>query len=131
MTTVVDASALVAAMAADGEDGRWAEEIIGRGALAAPHLVLAEASNILRRLELGERLTPFETASALEDLLALDIELLPFEPFAYRVWELRPNLTTYDGWYVAVAEAFDAPLATLDRRLTRAPGPSCSFLSPS
>ena len=33
-----------------------------------------------------------------------------------------------DAWYVAVAEALSAPLATLDIRLTKAPGPHCRFL---
>ena len=40
-----------------------------------------------------------------------------FEPFAGRVWELRANLTSYDAWYVALAEALEAPLATLGRFL--------------
>jgi len=31
--------------------------------------------------------------------------------------ELRRNVTSYDAWYVAVAERFALPLATLDRRL--------------
>lgn len=35
-----------------------------------------------------------------------------------------------DAWYVAVAEASGAPLATLDVRLSRAPGPRCDFLVP-
>jgi predicted nucleic acid-binding protein len=54
-----------------------------------------------------------------------------FEPFAGRVWELRRNLTSYDAWYVAVAEALDLPLATLDRRLGRATGTSCRVRVPS
>ncbi len=130
MTTVVDASTLVAAMADGGRDGLWAEEVIGGGSLVAPHLVMAEVANIVRRLELDSSLSRVEAATALEDLLALDIELLPFAPFAHRVWELRSNITSYDGWYVAVAEAFEAPLATLDRRLEKAPGPTCAFLTP-
>jgi hypothetical protein len=31
-------------------------------------------------------------------------------------------------WYVAIAEALDAPLATLDGRLATAAGPRCQFL---
>ncbi len=37
-----------------------------------------------------------------------------------RAWELRRNLTTYDAAYVALAEALEAPLLTLDRALGRA-----------
>ena len=32
--------------------------------------------------------------------------------------------------YVALAEATNVPLATLDRRLVRAAGPTCRFLAP-
>jgi predicted nucleic acid-binding protein len=38
------------------------------------------------------------------------------------VWELRDDLTAYDAVYVALAEALDATLLTLDKRLAGAPG---------
>ena len=47
-----------------------------------------------------------------------------------RVWALRQNLTCYDAWYVALAEALDCPLATLDRKLSRADGPACAVVTP-
>jgi predicted nucleic acid-binding protein len=131
MSLVVDASVLVAATADGGRDGTWAEQALGEGGpLVAPHLVLVEATNILRRLERSRELTRLEAGAARRDLLRLDLELFPFEPFADRVWALRQSVTSYDAWYVAVAEDLDAPLATLDRRLARAPGPSCRFLTP-
>ena len=58
------------------------------------------------------------------------MQLYPFAPFAERVWSLRDNLTAYDAWYVALAEALDCPLATLDRKLGRASGPTCEFIIP-
>ena len=58
------------------------------------------------------------------------MELFPFAPFAERVWALRENLTSYDAWYVALAEALDCPLVTLDRRLSRANGPICEIIAP-
>lgn len=82
----------------------------------ARKLVLAQASNILRRLELAGELSRVEAASAHRDLLRLDIDLYPFAPFARRVWALRSNLTCYDAWYVALAETLACPLATLDGR---------------
>lgn len=36
----------------------------------------------------------------------------------------------YDAWYVALAEMFACPLATLDGRLSRATGPQCQFATP-
>ena len=130
MSVVVDASVLVAATTDSGPEGVWAEEILSRGGIVAPHLVLVEATNILRRLERSREVSPLEAAAARRDLVRLAIDLLPFEPFADRVWELRRNVTSYDAWYVAIAEAFDLPLATLDRRLARATGPACRFLTP-
>ena len=130
MSVVVDASVLVAATTDSGPEGAWAEEILSQGGIVAPHLVLVEATNILRRLERSREVSPLEASAARRDIVRLAIDLLPFEPFADRVWELRRNVTSYDAWYVAIAEAFDVPLATLDRRLARAPGPSCRFLTP-
>ena len=128
MTTVVDASVLVAALVDSGPDGIWAESVIAQGSLVGPELALAEASNILRRLELARTITRSEATGAHNDLLRLDLELFPF---AHRVWALRDNLTSYDAWYVALAEALACPLATLDRPMTRATGPTCQFLSPT
>jgi predicted nucleic acid-binding protein len=130
VSAVVDASFLVAALSDAGAEGRWAEDVVRAGNLIAPHLALAEATNILRRLELEGRLGRMEAGAAARDLLLLDLELVPFTPFAERVWELRANVTSYDAWYVAVAEQFDLPLATLDRRLAKATGPRCRFLLP-
>ena len=68
---------------------------------------------------------------AQHDLLRLPLELWPYEPVAERVWDLRHNLSTYDGWYVALAELLEAPLATADLRLARAPGLRCEVRVPS
>jgi predicted nucleic acid-binding protein len=130
VTVVVDASVLVAATCDAGPDGAWAEEILADGEIVSPHLVLVEATNVLRRFERSKQLERSEAAAALRDLLRLELILVPFEPFAARVWELRGAVTSYDAWYVAVAEALDAPLATFDRRLARASGPACSFRCP-
>ncbi len=130
MSAVVDASFLVAAMVDTGAEGRWAEDLVRASGLIAPHLALVEATSILRRFELEGRLGRMEAGAAAGDLLQLDLELVPFTPFAERVWELRANVTSYDAWYVAVAEQCDLPLAALDRRLARATGPRCRFLLP-
>jgi predicted nucleic acid-binding protein len=131
LSIVVDSSVLVAATVDVGPNGIWAERIIGEHSIFGPEIVLAETLNILRRLELATKITGFEATAAYQDCLQLNLESFPFSPFAERVWTLRSTLTSYDAWYVAVAEALDLPLATLDGRLTRAPGPKCQFLSPS
>ena len=130
MTVVVDASTVVAALLDTGPVGRWAESVIAAGALAAPHFMPVEVANILRRSVLAKNVSGEIGARAHRNVLDLRVELFPYEPFATRVWELRANITAYDAWYVAVAETFDAQLATLDRALVRASGPRCDFATP-
>ena len=130
MSVVVDSSVLVAALVDSGPRGTWAEDALANGPLHAPELARAEATNILRRLEMAKQITKAEANAAHEDLMQLELELFAFDLFAERIWELRHNVTSYDAWYVAVAEALKLPLATLDARLSRAKGPTCKFLTP-
>jgi len=130
LSVVVDSSVVVAALVDTGENGAWAEKILERGDLYAPELLRVESANVLRRLERGKEIAEQEANAAFEDLMELDVELHAFEPFSERVWELRHNVTNYDGWYVALAEALNLPLATLDGRLVKAEGPKCRFLTP-
>ena len=127
---VVDASVIVSTLVDLGREGQWAEASVADGILIGPELVLVEASNILRRLEQAGDISQQGATNAHGDLLQLDIELFPFAPFAERVWALRSNLTSYDAWYVALAEEFDCPLITLDKRLSRASGPKCEIVIP-
>ncbi len=128
---VVDASLVVAALIDSGKDGTWAQDVLADGQLAAPHLMPVEVANILRRATLSGQISADSAALAHADLLALPIQLFPYGPFADRVWELRANLTSYDAWYVALAETLDAKLATLDLRLSRAQGARCLFEIPT
>ena len=130
MTLVIDASALVAALTDTGPEGRWARARTGSDSLACPEVALAEATNTLRRLERAGNLRAGEAVNSFRDLMEFDLDLHPFRPFAERVWGLRHNLSGYDAWYVALAEALDCPLVTLDLRLSRSPGPACAFLTP-
>ncbi len=130
MTLVADASLVVAALVDGGRDGTWAEQVLAGEALAAPHHMPVEVANILRRAVLAGEISADVAALAHSDLLDLRVELFPYAPFASRVWELRENLTTYDAWYVAVAESVGGKLGTLDAKLARATGPRCSFVVP-
>ncbi len=125
----MDASVLVAALIDTGPSGIWAESVLAAGSLHSPELARAEATNIFRRLERAKLITTPEANAAHDDLMRLAIELFPFEPFADRVWELRHNVTSYDAWYVALAETLDLPLATLDGPLLRSTGVACQFLT--
>lgn len=130
MTLVVDASVVVAALIDPGRVGTWAESQLTSGPLAAPHLMPVEVANILRRSALAGDISADVASMAHEDLLSLRVEHFPYLPFASRVWELRSNVTTYDAWYVALAESLGAELATLDAKLARATGTLCEFALP-
>ena len=130
MTLVVDASLVVAALVDSGPVGVWAERRLGSGEIVAPHLLPVEVASVLRRAEHADEISTDVATLAYRDLLDLPLGLYPYEPFADRIWQLRATVTPYDAWYVAVAEAIDAPLATLDGRLAAAPGPTCRFETP-
>ncbi len=134
MTLVPDASVLLAALLDGGSNGRWAESVIGDHDLVAPDQVVLETMNVLRRLERSGDITRLEANVAQRDANRLVIELLPAAPFAERIWSLRHNLTSYDAAYVAIAEALDVPMATLDTRLVGSAeagtAVNCTFIVP-
>jgi len=90
--------------------------------LHAPHLLAVEVAQVIRRYEAKGDITPVRGAEAIADLTDLDVARHPHEPLLPVIWRLRHNLTAYDAAYVALAEALDAPLVTLDSRLAAAPG---------
>lgn len=94
--------------------------------LWAPHLLDAEVGNALRGHVRGGRATGEAAATALDELAALPIQRTPHAPLLARAFELRDNLTFYDGLYVALAEKLGMTLLTMDNRLARAPGISAT-----
>jgi predicted nucleic acid-binding protein len=130
MNLVVDASLVVSALIDNGPDGQWAEEVLIGGNLCAPHLMPIEVANILRRAALAGDISQDSATLAHQALHSFRCELFDYELLAERVWALRANVTAYDACYIALAEILDAELATLDRALSRASGPSCRFLLP-
>lgn len=127
---VLDSSAIVALLVDGGPVGDWVAATAADTFLAAPALALFEAANVLRRQQLAGPLEPVEATLAHRDLVSLPIQLWPYASLADRVWELRETLTAYDASYVALAEHLGADLVTLDRRLSRANGPTCTILTP-
>jgi predicted nucleic acid-binding protein len=130
VSVVVDASVVVAALVDSGPVGEWAIERLRGRPLCAPHLLPAEVADVMRRAEAAGELFADVASLAFADLLDLAVDLYPFDPLAARVWDLRPTINAYDAWYVALAEALDGPLVTLDDRLASAPGPECRFEVP-
>jgi predicted nucleic acid-binding protein len=87
--------------------------------LHVPEFCDLEVAAFVRGLML--RGAPSEDAGAVLAAYAyLPLERHSHTPLLRRVLSLWANFTTYDAVYVALAEALEAPLLTLDARLARA-----------
>ena len=127
---VCDASAVLAVLLDSGRDGQWATARLADADLFAPTLLPYECSNVIRRAELSGAISADQAAQAHADLLDLAVDLWPYDVLATRAWELRANLSSYDAAYVALAEILGVRLVTLDQRILRAPGITCSVSIP-
>ena len=119
---VVDASALVHALAAETPDPVLVDRLLMEDDLRAPHLVDIEVVHALRRLAAIGEISAERAADARLDYTALRLVRYPHLPLLDRIWALRDNLTAYDATYVSLAEILDVPLVTCDQRLLGAPG---------
>ena len=122
---VVDASALYEVVAdapgADAVRRRFADD----EDQAAPHAIDVEVLNIIRREHLAAQLDGIKAHGAIEELRVWGGERFDHRLLLGRAWELRDNVRGWDAFYVALAEALDATLITMDGRLSRATGPRC------
>lgn len=122
---VIDASALVAALATNAPAGTLADRRLRAGPLHAPAVIDLEVLSAVRGQVLGGRMTQHEATGVLDRLRRIPLTRAAHTPLVDRIWELRHNLTAYDASYVALAEALGVPLVTGDRRLAQAPGVRC------
>jgi predicted nucleic acid-binding protein len=119
---VVDASVLVEFLSGS-EHREEAEEAIGRERwIWAPALIDAEVGHAMRRKVLAGVISARKARAALDDLLSMRLQKVPHRHLFDRAWQLRDNVSFYDGLYVALAEGAGAPLLTFDARLARASG---------
>lgn len=120
---VVDASAILELLLRTPAGVDVEERLFSNGAtICAPHLLDLEVVQVLRRYAGAWQVTVARCRMALADLADLPLHRYPHDILLPRVWELRGNLTAYDAVYLALAEALDASLLTLDRRLAAAAG---------
>ena len=108
-----------------GRHRRGADNLLARYA-ASPTLTLIsaahgliEATSAVRRLARQQVLTADEGAAAVHWLGGFDLVLDATAPRLGRIWSLRERMSAYDAGYAAAAEAFEAPLLTVDERLLR------------
>lgn len=124
---VVDASCLYAVVASGAGSEAVRERLASDDDQLAPHVVDAEVLGVIRRHHLHGLLDPTAAALAVEDLRSWPGERVDHRLLLERAWELRNDVRSWDALYVALAEALDVTLLTLDRRLARATGPTCTI----
>ena len=98
---------------------------------AAPEVVDVEVTGLIRRDAQRQVIDGTRSQWALDRLRDWPADRFPHRPFIGRVWQLRENVRTTDAFYVALAEALDVPLVTLDSRLARANGVMCEVIVPA
>lgn len=124
--TVFDASVLVNALVVAGPAGDDAREVLrDRSLLHVPSIFAAEATSVIRSMQARGEVSSGLACGAVSKIKIVQTVQYPFELFLDRVWELRENISVYDGWYVALAESLKTSLVTADHRLTKASGPRC------
>lgn len=121
---VVDASVVVDLLVGAGSPA--GDALAGRLAngevVCAPHLVDPEVGQTLRRFVLRGDLPGGLAHTMVGELADLPIRRYPHTGLLGRAFELRSNVTVYDGLYLALAEAFDIALVTGDASLADVPG---------
>jgi predicted nucleic acid-binding protein len=121
---VLDASAVLAVLVDQGPAAeRVRQKVEGPGeSLHVPHVMDLEVLHALRRQTLLGMLSRERSTEAIEDLKNITFVRYPHVTLVGRIWSLKYNLTAYDAAYVALAEALDVPLITMDTRLAQASG---------
>lgn len=109
-----------------GRSRRGADRLLARYS-ASPGLTLisaahglVEAISAVRRLVHRGELDDENGLAAVDWLARFDLVLDATAPRARRIWSLREGMSAYDAAYAAAAEAFEAPLLSVDEALLRA-----------
>lgn len=123
---VVDASVLFEVVADTPHSELLRRRLADDTDQVAPHLIDAEVLAVIQAKHRRGVIDLTAASQAVDDLASWPGERWSHRPLLDRVWQLRDNVRAYDALYVALAEALDATLLTLDRRLAAAPGLRCA-----
>jgi predicted nucleic acid-binding protein len=122
---VVDASCLFEVLADTPRRAAVAARLAADTDQAAPEVVDVEVLGVIRAQYLKGMLDETAAGQAVEDLRDWPGERYAHRWMLDRVWQLRATVRGCDAFYVALAEAMNATLLTMDARLARAHGPRC------
>jgi predicted nucleic acid-binding protein len=124
---VVDASCLFEVVADTPRAGEIAARLAADADQMAPQVIDVEVLGVIRAHYLRGLLDGTAAGQAVADLRDWPGERIGNRWLLDRAWELRDSVRGWDAFYIAVAEAFEAPLLTLDARLARAHGIRCDI----
>lgn len=122
---VVDASCLFEVVADTSRAREIGQRLAADADHAAPQAIDVEVFGVIRAQHLRGLLDGTAAGQAIADLRDWPGDRIGHQWLIERAWELRDSVRGWDAFYVALAEAFDATLVTLDSRLARAHGPRC------
>ena len=122
---VVDASCLFEVVADTPRAGEIAARLAADADQMAPQVIDVEVLGVIRAHYLRGHLDGTAAGQAVADLRDWPGDRIGNRWLLDRAWELRDSVRGWDAFYIAVAEAFEAPLLTLDARLARAHGIRC------
>jgi len=123
----VDASVVVALVTPEEQSqlalDMWGEWMRAEARVIAPTLLLYEVTSALRRKAARGTLSQSDARRALEEALALDIELLTLPELCLAGFDLAGRFqrsAAYDTCYLALAQAQEGEFWTADERLYNA-----------
>jgi predicted nucleic acid-binding protein len=117
---VVDASAIVDLVLGTERGVHVRSALVDVRELHAPELIEPETLAALRRWRARGWISSGAADRALHMFGLLPLARHSHVALRASIWALRDRCSTYDACYVALAQAFDAPLLTTDDRLARA-----------
>jgi predicted nucleic acid-binding protein len=125
--SVLDASALVD-LVRRGPHAEWVG--VHLAGACTLHLADSEAVAALAGLVRAGSLNRSRAAQAVELIEDLPVERFPAHGLLHRTLRLSDGVGAYDAAYLALAEALDEPLVTLDRRLARGAPATIRVITP-
>lgn len=124
---VIDASALVDGLIDERPERRlqvWSR-VWGKERVVTPEIIDLEVVSAVRRKLFAGEIDTRRAETALAELAEAPLRRSPHKPLLSLIWEMRNNVSAYDGAYVALAQALEVPLLTADARLSRAADGVC------
>lgn len=117
--TVLDSSTVIDFLISDGVAVQVEDLVLSGERFQAPDVIIFEILAVLRRAVLGGSLSDKRARGAVEDLADLPIDIYSSLIVCDRAWELKDNFTAADALFVSLAEHFQTPLITKDKRLAK------------